>query len=94
MKRGEALRPISPAAEERDFDEFYPHQVDPEALDGLDEELSSITARAVEIDSLEAAISIPDFNLWNQLGRAGLKAVIGIEKKAVEVIGRIDITGI
>lgn len=96
MKRGEGLQPISSAPQERNFDEFYDHQlqVDPETLDEYHAGISDVTARAVTIDALEAAIRLPDFSLWNQLGRAGLKTLIHVEKRAFEVIGKIDTTDI
>lgn len=93
MKRGEGFQPISQAPEEPTFDEFYQDQVDDETRDELQAGINGITARAVEIEALEAAISTPDFSLWNQLGRAGLQALIDVEKKAAELIGKIDTTG-
>jgi hypothetical protein len=91
MKHREGLQPISSAPEERAFDELP--QVDRETLDRYHAGISGMTsAMGGEIVVVDPVTTIPDLSPWSQLGRAGLRTLVDIEKRAAEIVG-IDTVG-
>lgn len=90
MKQGEGLQPVLPTLEEDHYD-LPP--IDPEARADILKGFSTLKgamAGAGEVALEESpSTSTGELNLWNWLGRAGLKTLIDVETKMIDVQKRV-----
>jgi hypothetical protein len=88
MKQAEGLQPVLPTLEEDHYD-LPP--IDPEARADILEGFSTLKGAMAGEVALEESpgISLGELNLWSRLGSAGLKTLIDVETKMIDVQKRV-----